>query len=270
MTKEERENAIRILKEDKATCEYNLNKAPSAKHIGQVLKDIFESRIKAYKIAIQTLQESSKDMEEIEEIINCDADAEIKLKMISNIVHSKPHYFKVSHENKIIDEHYWKSFNNGIRTAEWRATKQEPPYCDRNICLKHEYNGISCEECEVTKRAERVFKMRDATPEEQKSVDDYIKSISKPTGVNFWNLDDNDDCISRKAVLSLLADHFDNVFDMVKELPSVAIPQDHDGCKDCKYETYPEYYYPCCECKQNYMDEWKATSSAESKESEEV
>lgn len=35
------------------------------------------------------------------------------------------------------------------------------------------------------------------------------------------------------------------------------IPQDHDGCKDCKYETYPEYYYPCCECKQNYKDEWE-------------
>ena len=31
----------------------------------------------------------------------------------------------------------------------------------------------------------------------------------------------------------------------------------HDGCKDCKYETYPEYYYPCCECKQNYKDEWQ-------------
>ena len=31
-----------------------------------------------------------------------------------------------SHENKIIDEHYWKGFNNGIRTAEWRAIKQEP------------------------------------------------------------------------------------------------------------------------------------------------
>lgn len=37
------------------------------------------------------------------------------------------------------------------------------------------------------------------------------------------------DCISRKAVLSLLADHFDNVFDMVKELPSVAIPSAYKG-----------------------------------------
>ena len=34
-------------------------------------------------------------------------------------------------------------------------------------------------------KTEKVIKMRDATPEEQKSVNDYIKSISKPTGVDF-------------------------------------------------------------------------------------
>ena len=28
---------------------------------------------------------------------------------------------------------------------------QEPKYCDRNICLRNEYNGIGCDECEVTK-----------------------------------------------------------------------------------------------------------------------
>ena len=28
---------------------------------------------------------------------------------------------------------------------------QEPKYCDRNICIKNEYNGISCDECEVGK-----------------------------------------------------------------------------------------------------------------------
>lgn len=39
-------------------------------------------------------QEPSRDMEEIEEVINCDANAEIKLKMISNIVYSESHYFK--------------------------------------------------------------------------------------------------------------------------------------------------------------------------------
>lgn len=44
----------------------------------------------------------------------------------------------------------------------------------------------------------------------------------------FWELDDNDDCISRKAVLSILADHFDNPFDRVRELPPVAISYDGD------------------------------------------
>lgn len=52
-----------------------------------------------------------------------------------------------------------------------------------------------------------------------------IKALEQePKGINFWDLDDNDDCISRKAVLSILADHFDNPFDRVRELPSVNIP----------------------------------------------
>ena len=35
-----------------------------------------------------------------------------------------------------------------------KALEQEPKYCDRNICLKNEYNGIGCDECEVTKSQE--------------------------------------------------------------------------------------------------------------------
>ena len=38
--------------------------------------------------------EPSRDMKEIEEVINCNADAETKCKMISNILTSKPHYFE--------------------------------------------------------------------------------------------------------------------------------------------------------------------------------
>ena len=33
-------------------------------------------------------------------------------------------------------------------------------------------------------------KMRDATEEERKSVDAYIRSVSKPTGINFFDLYD--------------------------------------------------------------------------------
>jgi hypothetical protein len=44
--------------------------------------------------SIKTKQELSRDIEEIKEIVNCDADAEIKINMITNIIYSKPHYFK--------------------------------------------------------------------------------------------------------------------------------------------------------------------------------
>lgn len=45
-------------------------------------------------------QELSRDMEEIKEVINCDADAETKCKMISNILTTKPHYFEEPFINK--------------------------------------------------------------------------------------------------------------------------------------------------------------------------
>ena len=38
-------------------------------------------------------------------------------------------------------------------------------------------------------KTEKVIKMRDATPEERESINKYVKSISRPTGVNFWDLE---------------------------------------------------------------------------------
>ena len=40
------------------------------------------------------------------------------------------------------------------------------------------------------------------------------------------------------------------------ELPSVATLQDHDGCKDCRWENQYENI-PCMQCKQNYTDKWQ-------------
>ena len=51
-------------------------------------EDIFEAIIEALE------QEPSRDMEEIKEVINCDADAETKCKMISNVLTAKLHYFE--------------------------------------------------------------------------------------------------------------------------------------------------------------------------------
>lgn len=53
------EEARRILKEEKARYEYNLNDSPSAEYIGQAAKGIFESRIKALTYAIQAIEEIS-------------------------------------------------------------------------------------------------------------------------------------------------------------------------------------------------------------------
>lgn len=64
---------------------------------------------------------------------------------------------------------------------------------------------------------------------------------------------DDDERREREAQVDVL----DDLMEVVEQMPTVDIPQDHDGCKDCKYETYPEYYYPCCECKHNYNDFWK-------------
>ena len=47
-------------------------------------------------------------------------------------------------ERKSVDK-YIDSINT---TVQW------PKYCDRNICTSNEYNGIGCDECEVTKSRE--------------------------------------------------------------------------------------------------------------------
>ena len=118
------------------------------------LTERFEKRI--YNTAGMTIealeQELSRDTVEIQEILNCDADDETKLRMITNIMHSKPHYFK--------------------------ALEQKP-------------------------KTEKDIKMCDVTPEEREIINNHIKSISKPTGVDFWDLykEPCEDAVSRQAVL---------------------------------------------------------------------
>lgn len=46
----------------------------------------------------------------------------------------------------------------------------------------------------IIKEAEELFgEMRDATPEEQKYIDNHIKNISVPTGVNIFDLLDSNE-----------------------------------------------------------------------------
>lgn len=58
----------------------------------------------------------------------------------------------------------WDHNVNAIPNYVWKVIRELPPvipaemqeqkYCDRNICLSNEYNGISCDECEVMKNQE--------------------------------------------------------------------------------------------------------------------
>lgn len=110
-------------------------------------------------------------------------------------------------------------------------------------------------------KTEKVIKMRDATPEEQEAVDKYIKSISKPTGVNFWNLAGGEYISKEKAIIQLSWDLSEVELPRIKEsldkLPSVDIPPEHDGCKDCRWQSQSKTEMPCKQCKQNYKDEWQ-------------
>ena len=45
---------------------------------------------------------------------------------------------------------YGRSINKAIKALE-----QEPKYCDHNICVSNEYNGIGCDECEVKAEQEQ-------------------------------------------------------------------------------------------------------------------
>lgn len=65
-------------------------------------------------------QEPSKDMEEIAEIMKCDADAETKCKMISNILTAKPHYFESGERYG-----YWRAVYQGDEIINYRCTKCE-------------------------------------------------------------------------------------------------------------------------------------------------
>ena len=67
----------------------------------------------------------SRDMEEIKEIIYCDADAKTKCKMISNILTAKPHYFEESQES----EGDWMA-NDLISRKDIDLTDHEILMCD--------------------------------------------------------------------------------------------------------------------------------------------
>lgn len=64
--------------------------------------------------------------------------------------------------------------------------RQEPKYCDRSICVMNEYNGIGCDECEVTKSQESKTDVLDKIRAEVKDIPSCMLSTSSEfeRGVN--------------------------------------------------------------------------------------
>lgn len=84
--------------------------------------------VEANRIAIKVLkQKPSRDMKEIEEIIDCDADAETKCKMISNILTAEPHYFEEQ-----------QPYEDDIKREFIEILINYPPV---DLCIYPEYKG---------------------------------------------------------------------------------------------------------------------------------
>lgn len=135
---------------------------------------------------------------------------------------------------------------------------------------KNTWNENVCKEIEESleqeQKAKKVIKMRDATPEERESIDKYIKSISTTTGVDFWDLEPCEDCVSRQAVDHLCfrflrANSDDNIafYEHFRDLPSVTPTRkkgkwvvEDSGNYNGKYSTCY-----CSNCKDYYTRVWR-------------
>lgn len=97
------------------------------------------------------------------------------------------------------------------------ALEQEPKYCDRNICIQNEYNGIGCVECEVTKSGEPCGKDINVP-----ATDAISRQSAIDACLNGWNKD------------------YKEIVEEIRTLPPVT-PQPKikmERCKDCKYFEY--------------------------------
>lgn len=135
-----------------------------------------------------------------------------------------------------------RSYIDGLmyltNTSWWNAEYKEPTteneakYCDRNICLKNEYNNIGCEDCEVTKSQESTTKKNLAVDCIDKSTKCKHKCIDNDLGV---------DCISRadarrlickidrKYMFGMSGKVFRDLYNGIDDLPSVTPQEPNTG-----------------------------------------
>ena len=113
----------------------------------------------------------------------------------------------------------------------------------------------NCETCKYCDKAEKIcYYMGDTRCVYDKQADgEYISREEAIKKFNTYIM------LTREAyACSVSVDEMERViFEILKQMPSVAIPPEHDGCKDCKHENKSDGEYPCSYCKQNYRDMWE-------------
>lgn len=140
------------------------------------------------------------------------------------------------------------TLDQAIKHSDEVAKRQEEDSKFYKISRNDEKRSASCKSCaeehrqlaewlkdykrllEQETEMEKIIKMRDATPEERESTAKYIQTISKPTGVNFWDLQQPyEDAISRaKAIEICKSRGHNNSAHYISELPPVT-PQQKTG-----------------------------------------
>ena len=153
------------------------------------------------------------------------------------------------------EEETIQALRNHIEVLEERLTalEQEPKYCDRNICKSNEYNGIGCDECEVTKSQEKILE-----PCKNCSIKHELEvNLKKWANAYRRGLEDGrkelcEDAVSRQAVLDLVnADwKYEDLESDIKNLsPVIPIHRDRtvqdfaDKCRECGKQKKGKWIY---------------------------
>ena len=132
-----------------------------------------------------------------------------------------------------LKDEYLDCKDRAALTAIIKESEQEPKYCDRNICIQNEYNGIGCGECEVTKSGELSSCESCMNGNQEEKAKLCQKSYL--AGMKHSRQEPCEDAISRQAVLEYInrilnqgtgkKKSFEFIQKYVEKLPPVNSPQ---------------------------------------------
>jgi hypothetical protein len=105
----------------------------------------------------------------------------------------------------IILYNLWREYGNHtcFRFCQLKNGKKIINYCNTNFYLNNGYKVTEFSDLIVSED-----EMREATKEEKHAVNDYINSISKQTGTNFYGKDEH---MSAEEILEWIKNNFTNV-----------------------------------------------------------